>query len=46
MAIKANDVVALTYRLHTVENGEKVFVEETTAEQPLDFLYGVGISQT
>ena len=43
MAIKANDVVALTYRLHTVENGEKVFVEETTAEQPLDFLYGVGM---
>lgn len=43
MAIKPNDVVALTYKLHTVENGDKVFVEETTTENPLDFLYGVGM---
>ncbi|UIR56298.1 peptidylprolyl isomerase [Sphingobacterium sp. SRCM116780] len=43
MAIVTNDVVALTYKLHTIENGEKVFVEETTKENPLDFLYGVGM---
>ena len=43
MAINTNDVVALTYKLHIIENGEKVFVEETTKENPLDFLYGVGM---
>ncbi len=44
MAIENNNVVALNYKLHTVEaNGEKAFVEETNTENPLTFLYGVGM---
>lgn len=44
MTIDKNHVVALTYTLNTVEeNGEKIFVEQTTAENPLTFLYGVGM---
>lgn len=44
MAIENNNVVALNYTLHTIEeNGEKTFVEQTTAENPLTFLYGVGM---
>lgn len=44
MTIENNHVVALGYKLHTVEaNGEKVFIEETNAENPLTFLYGVGM---
>lgn len=43
MTISNNQVVTLTYKLHTVENGEKTFVEEASAENPLDFLYGVGM---
>lgn len=44
MAIENNNVVALNYKLHTVEaNGEKSFVEETTTENPLTFLYGAGM---
>lgn len=43
MNIQPNSVVALTYDLYTTENGEEVFVEKATAEQPLVFLYGVGM---
>lgn len=43
MTIKPNTVVALTYELHTKENGEKTFVEKATEENPLVFLYGVGM---
>lgn len=44
MALDKNHVVTLKYVLHTNdENGEKVFVEETTAENALTFLYGVGM---
>ena len=44
MTIENNNVVSLSYKLHTVEaNGEKVFVEETNTENPLTFLYGVGM---
>lgn len=44
MTIENNHVVALGYKLHTVEaDGEKVFIEETNAENPLTFLYGVGM---
>ncbi len=43
MTIEANKVVTLTYKLHTVENGEKTFVEEAGKDNPLDFLYGVGM---
>ena len=44
MAIENNNVVTLNYILHTIEeNGEKRFVEQTTTENPLTFLYGVGM---
>jgi FKBP-type peptidyl-prolyl cis-trans isomerase SlyD len=44
MTIDNNHVVALSYTLHSVEaNGEKVFIEQTNAENPLTFLYGVGM---
>ncbi len=43
MTITPNSVVTLTYKLHTVENGEKTFVEEAGKDNPLDFLYGVGM---
>lgn len=36
-------MVTLTYKLHTVEDGEKTFVEEAGRDNPLDFLYGVGM---
>ncbi|HLW50143.1 MAG TPA: peptidylprolyl isomerase [Sphingobacteriaceae bacterium] len=43
MTIEPNQVVTLTYKLHTVENGEKTFVEEADKNNPLDFLYGAGM---
>ncbi len=43
MTIQPNSVVALTYDLYTTENGEEVFVEKASEEQPLVFLYGVGM---
>jgi len=44
MAIENNNVVTLKYTLHTIEdNGEKTFVEQTTTENPLTFLYGAGM---
>ncbi len=43
MKIQPNSVVALTYDLYTLKNGEEVFVEKATEEQPLVFLYGVGM---
>ncbi|GGG53813.1 FKBP-type peptidyl-prolyl cis-trans isomerase [Epilithonimonas arachidiradicis] len=44
MALDKNQVVTLKYVLHTNdENGEKLFVEETSVENPLTFLYGVGM---
>ncbi len=44
MTIDKNQVVSLGYTLHTDgENGEKVLVEQTNADNPLTFLYGVGM---
>ncbi len=43
MTIVPNSVVTLTYKLHTVDNGERTFVEEAGKDNPLDFLYGVGM---
>src|SRR5690606_22747641 len=43
MTIVPNSVVTLTYKLHTVDNGEKTFVEEAGRDNPLDFLFGVGM---
>jgi len=44
MTIDHNHVVAVSYILHTIEeDGSKILVEETTSENPLTFLYGVGM---
>ncbi len=43
MNIQPNSVVALTYDLYTKENGEEVFVEKADEQNPLVFLYGVGM---
>lgn len=43
MTVEPNSVVALTYKLHTLNDGEKEFVEEATKENPLVFLAGVGM---
>lgn len=40
MTIKESMVVSLNYKLSNHKTGEKI--EETTAEQPMVFLYGVG----
>lgn len=43
MNIEQESVVALTYDLYTTENGEEKFIEQATEENPLVFLYGVGM---
>jgi FKBP-type peptidyl-prolyl cis-trans isomerase SlyD len=44
MNINSNTVVSVTYELHTTTpEGQQVFVEKATEEQPLVFLYGVGM---
>lgn len=44
MKIAPNTVVSLTYELHTTTpEGNQVFVEKATEENPLVFLYGVGM---
>ncbi|MBC7418538.1 MAG: FKBP-type peptidyl-prolyl cis-trans isomerase [Pedobacter sp.] len=44
MNISENTVVSLTYELHTTnEEGKTVFVEKADEENPLVFLYGVGM---
>ncbi|WP_028297068.1 FKBP-type peptidyl-prolyl cis-trans isomerase [Olivibacter sitiensis] len=43
MNIVPNSVVALTYKLHTVDGGKKEFVEEANSANPLVFLYGAGL---
>lgn len=43
MKIDSNQVVSLSYTLHTTnENGEKVHVETAGEDHPLVFLYGIG----
>lgn len=43
MIIQSNSVVALTYDLYTKENDQEVFVEKADEQNPLVFLYGVGM---
>ncbi len=43
MNIQPNSVVALTYDLYTKENGEEIFVEKADEQNPLVFLYAVGM---
>lgn len=43
MTIQPNSVVTLTYDLYTKENDQEVFVEKADEQNPLVFLYGVGM---
>jgi len=43
MIIQSNRVVALTYDLYTKESGQEVFVEKADEQNPLVFLFGVGM---
>ncbi len=43
MTIQPNSVVALTYDLYTKENDEEVFVEKADDQNPLVFLFAVGM---
>lgn len=43
MAVAKNQVVNLNYTLHSIEDGEKVFIESTESAEPLTFLYGAGM---
>ncbi len=43
MKIQSNSVVALTYDLYTRENDEEIFVEKADEQNPLVFLFGVGM---
>ena len=43
MTIQPNSVVALTYKLHAVNNGTREFIEEADQANPLVFLSGVGM---
>lgn len=44
MNINSNAVVSVTYELHTTTpEGQQVFVEKANEEQPLVFLFGVGM---
>lgn len=41
MATKENKYVNVTYKLYTIEDGEKEMVEEATAERPFQFITGL-----
>jgi FKBP-type peptidyl-prolyl cis-trans isomerase SlyD len=43
MTIQLNSVVALTYDLYTKENDQEEFVEKADEQNPLVFLFGVGM---
>jgi len=43
MTIQSNSVVALTYDLYTKEDDQEVFVEKADEQNPLVFLYGIGM---
>ena len=43
MQITTNSVVTLTYELHTTEDGQKVHVETAGEDNPLVFIYGLGM---
>ena len=38
-----NQYIAVAYKLYAIENGEKDFCEEATAQQPFQFIAGLGM---
>lgn len=44
MEEKKNLFIATTYKLETIENGEKKLIEEATEERPFVFISGFGIA--
>lgn len=39
-----NKYITLSYKLYAIEDGEKDFIEETTAENPYQFISGLGMT--
>lgn len=39
-----NKYITVAYKLHTIEDGEKEFIEEATAEHPFQFISGLGMT--
>ena len=44
MEEKKNLFIATTYKLETIEDGEKKLIEEATEERPFVFISGFGIA--
>lgn len=44
METLGNKFIAVSYKLYTIEDGEKELVEETTAGKPFQFLSGFGLT--
>lgn len=39
-----NKYIKVAYKLYTIEDGEREFMEEATAEEPFEFISGLGLS--
>ena len=39
-----NKYITVAYKLYTIENGEKDFIEEANAEHPFQFISGLGMT--
>ena len=39
-----NKFITVAYKLYTIEDGDKDFAEEATAERPFEFITGVGLT--
>ena len=44
MNTTGNKFIAVSYKLYTIEDGERELVEETTAGRPFQFLSGFGLT--
>lgn len=44
MEIAENKYITVAYKLYSIEDGEKDFIEEATAEHPFQFISGLGMT--
>ncbi len=44
MGTVENKYITVAYKLYTIENGEKDFIEEANAEHPFQFISGLGMT--
>ena len=40
----ANKFITVAYKLYTIEDGDRDFAEEATAEKPFEFISGLGLT--